>query len=284
MEIIVGKLAGFCGGVKRSILISEDTLKNNDNVYCFGELVHNARVISDLESKGLKFISDINEVPLGSKVILRAHGVEKKIYEIAKKRKLDLVDLTCPNVLRIHDEAERLASEGNFMILIAQKSHPESIGTISFCGEDSYVLEDENEIEELISKIEKSGKKKAAVVTQTTISVDKYNKLVNILKDKLFDYELDIKNNICDATELRQKEMKDLSSSVDLVIVIGGKNSSNTKKLYDIGAEHGNECIMIETVDELNGDYSKYKKIGIMAGASTPQSSIDDVVKYLERI
>lgn len=284
MEIIVGKLAGFCGGVKRSILISEDTLKNNDNVYCFGELVHNARVISDLESKGLKFISDINEVPLGSKVILRAHGVEKKIYEIAKKRKLDLVDLTCPNVLRIHDEAERLAREGNFMILIAQKSHPESIGTISFCGEDSYVLEDENEIEELISKIEKSGKKKVAVVTQTTISVDKYNKLVNILKDKLFDYELDIKNNICDATELRQKEMKDLSSSVDLVIVIGGKNSSNTKKLYDIGAEHGNECIMIETVDELNGDYSKYKKIGIMAGASTPQSSIDDVVKYLERI
>lgn len=283
MQIKVGKYSGFCGGVKRSVLKAEESLNNGDVVYCYGELVHNKQVINSLTSKGLKVIDDINEAEDGSKVIFRAHGVEKKIYEIAEKKNLTIADLTCPNVLKIHEKALRLAEEGYFIILIAQVSHPETIGTISFCGDNCFILENSDMILDLENKIKESKCKRIAILTQTTISVDRYNELVDIIKEKFYGYELNIDNNICDATNLRQQEMKELSKKVDAVIVIGGKNSSNTKKLYDIGVKNCSKCYLIETIDDLPDDIIEYKRIGIMGGASTPRSSVDKVINKLNK-
>ncbi len=281
MQVVVGKLAGFCGGVKRSVIKAKECLDKNDVVYCYGEIVHNKQVINSLENEGLKIIDNIEEVPDNNIVVFRAHGVEKTIYEKAENKNLEIVDLTCPKVLKIHEDAKELVNNGYFIILIAQISHPETIGTISFCGKDSFILEDEVMLDDLMNKIKESGKKKVAVLSQTTFSVSKFNDLVMKLDDLLKDYELDINNNICDATDLRQKEMKELAPQVDAMIVIGGKNSSNTKKLYEIGLKECKKCYLVETIDDLKADFENCEKVGVMAGASTPQSSIDDVVNYL---
>ena len=141
MKVIVGKLAGFCGGVTNSVNKSIELLDKYGTMYCLGELVHNKQVVDELESKGITFIEDINEVENGSRVIIRAHGVPKKIYDISKDKNIELFDLTCPKVLKIHELAESLIDDDNIMVLVAQKDHPEAIGTISFCGKDSIILE-----------------------------------------------------------------------------------------------------------------------------------------------
>ena len=145
MEIVVGKLAGFCGGVINSIVKTEKLLDEYSKMYCLGELVHNKQVVDKLVNKGLIIVESIDEVPRDEKAIVRAHGISKEVYEIAKDKNIELFDLTCPNVLKIHEEANRLVDEGYFIVLTAQKDHPEAIGTISFCGINSFILENETQ-------------------------------------------------------------------------------------------------------------------------------------------
>ncbi len=284
MEIIVGKLAGFCGGVINSINKTNDILDEYDNVYCLGKLVHNKQVVDKLESKGLIVIDNLDDVFDGANVIVRAHGVTKEVYEEAQRRGIKLFDLTCPNVLKIHKEAIRLVDEDYLIILIAHKSHPEAIGTISFCGQDGIILEDESQIGDVINLVNSSSKKKIAIISQTTYSFSKFNNLVDILKERLSGYEIFVNNTICSATELRQKETLELSEKVDAMIIIGGRNSSNTKKLYEISLSKCDNTFIIEVLDDLKEDMSKYSLVGVMAGASTPKESIDDVVNYLKGI
>lgn len=284
MEIVVGKLAGFCGGVINSVKKTEEYLDANGMMYCLGELVHNKQVVDNLESKGLITISDLNEVPSGSKVIVRAHGIQKSTYELANSKNILFYDLTCPNVLLIHDKASKLEEEGYFIVLIAKKDHPEAIGTISFCGDDSVILEDNLGIDNVIDLFKKSTKDKMAVISQTTYSMSKFDALSEELKNRLVGHEVLVDNTICSATELRQKETEKLSKEVDAMIIIGGKNSSNTKKLYDISCVNCSNSFIVEKVDELIGDFSSFNKIGVMAGASTPKESIIDVINYLESI
>ncbi len=284
MEIIVGKLSGFCGGVKRAVTTTEEKVKEKDRVYCYGEIVHNSQVINKLENMGMKTIEDINEVPNNEMVIFRAHGVEKRIYDIAKSKNLEVVDLSCPKVLKIHDMASKFVDDGYFIVLIAKNGHPETIGTISFCGDNSFIMENISEIDELSKRVEESGLKKIAILTQTTFSMDEYNMILESIKNRFKEYELNINNNICDATELRQKELKEIASQVDAMIIIGGKHSSNTKRLYEISLDICKNSYMIETVEELTEDFSVYSKVGVMAGASTPQEIIDDVVNYLKNV
>lgn len=283
MEIKVGKLSGFCSGVKRSVLLSNKELSNESNIYCFGELVHNNVVMNSLKDKGLVVVNDINEVPDGSKVIFRAHGVEKVTYEVANKKKLNIIDLTCPKVLKIHKLAENLSNDGYFVVLIGEINHPEVLGTKSFC-DNCFVLDNENKFDELDIILKDNSIKKIAVMTQTTFSTVKYNKMVEVINNRYSKYEIKIASFICDATELRQEEMYKLSTEADAMIVIGGKNSSNSKRLYEIGVCNCKKCVFIETVDELDKDILKYNKVGIMAGSSTPLECIDDVIKYLECI
>lgn len=283
MELVVGKLAGFCGGVINSVVKTEKLLEEYTKIYCLGELVHNKQVVDKLCDKGLVVVNSLDEIPNNEKVIVRAHGIAKEVYELAYSKNIELYDLTCPNVLKIHEEAERLVKEDYYIILIAQKIHPEAIGTISFCGKDSSIVETENDIDETIDFIKKSDKRKVAIISQTTFSTIKFEELVSTLKSKLDNYVVLVNNTICSATEMRQKETKELSNNVDAMIIIGGKNSSNTKKLYEISVVNCSSSFIIETVDDLKKEDIKiFNKVGIMAGASTPKESIDAVIDYLE--
>ncbi len=285
MEIIVGKLAGFCGGVINSVSKTKELLKSRDSIFCLGELVHNKQVVDELVNMGMKVVESIEDVLDGSELIVRAHGVPKSIYEEAQNRNITLYDLTCPNVLKIHEKAQNLVNEGFFIILIAQKIHPEAIGTISFCGENSIILEDDEDLLDVIDKYRKSDLNRIAIISQTTFSVIKFEYLVNQLKFQLEDnIDLLICNTICSATDLRQKETAIISKKVDAMVIIGGKNSSNTKKLYELSLKNCSNVFIIETLDDLVDDMSKYSIVGVMAGASTPKESIEDVIRYLESI
>lgn len=284
MNIIIGKTAGFCFGVKNAVDNTINELNKGEKVYCLGELVHNKQVIENLQEKGLIFIEELDEIKEdNSKVIIRAHGIEKNIYNKAKKKGIKLIDNTCPNVLKIHKLAQDYQKEGYFIFLTGTKNHPENIGTISYCGENFYLIEDENNIKEAINYLEKTKIRNVLLISQTTYSTVKFKRIEEILKQELKDYNFIIKNTICLATELRQKETEEISKKVDMMIIIGGKNSSNTKKLYEIASLNCNKTVCIETKEDINlEDFKNIKTIGIMAGASTPQKSIDEVIKVIQ--
>lgn len=281
MEIIVGKTAGFCFGVKNAVKNTIDELeKDNNEIYCLGELVHNKQVTEELISKGVKFINNIEEAK--NKVIIRAHGIPKHIYNEAKDMKLELVDLTCPKVLHIHNIAEEYCKKNYFIFLVGQKDHPESIGTISFCGDNSVIIENIEQIEKSKCKFYKSGLDKAIVIAQTTFSLEKFSKIAQKLNESIKN--LEIKNTICTATRARQQETEEISKNVEAMIIVGGRHSSNSNKLYEISKQYCNNVFFIETKNEL--DLNKIKqarKIGIMAGASTPEKSVLDIVDIIEK-
>lgn len=281
MEIILGKTSGFCGGVIRSVMESEKVLDKYSIVFCLGELVHNKQVVGNLEDRGMKVVDSLDEVPEGSHVILRAHGVPKEVYEVALKRNIDLIDLTCPKVLKVHDEAKKYEKEGYYIVVTGKSTHPEVIGIKSYCGVNSCVIENIEELDNVIDNIKMSGIEKVAIISQTTYSMKKFDMIVKKLKEELVGYNILINNTICPATEMRQKETEELASKVDAMIIIGGKNSSNTKKLYDLSSALCKNSFIIETVDDLKEDLSIFNKIGIMAGASTPKSSVDAVINML---
>lgn len=281
MEIIIGKTAGFCYGVKRAV---EGSLKETSDkqIYCLGELVHNKQVMNEIEKQGIKLIEDINEVPNNSKVIIRAHGVVKEIYEIAKEKNIELVDYTCPNVLKIHEVASKYKKENYYIFVIGNKTHPETIGTMSYCGNNYSCIETEDDINDSIKKLKESKIKDLLIIVQTTFSEAKFKLIKEKIEETINDINIVVKNTICAATSTRQKETENLSKEVDCMIIIGGKNSSNTKKLYELAEKNCQKAIAIETKEELNKEeLLKYKKIGIMAGASTPKKNIDEVAELL---
>ena len=282
MEIFVGKTAGFCYGVERAVNgAKEEIRKNKEQIYCLGEIVHNKQVIQSLEKAGIKFIEQIEESK--GKTIIRAHGISKKIEEKAKKIGIKLLDYTCPNVLKIHEMAEEYSKNGYYIFLLGNANHPENIGTISCCGKKYDVIENENEVYRALKNFEKSKIKKLLIISQTTYSLEKFYIIEEIIKNELpKNIQIEIKNTICKATELRQKETQELSKKVDYMIIIGGKNSSNTKKLYEIAKQNCDNTICVETSEEINLEELKENfKIGIMAGASTPKESIEEVVDKL---
>lgn len=283
MEIILGKKSGFCYGVQNAVEKAEkEVASSKETIYCLGELVHNKTVTSNLENKGLVFIENLEQAK--GKTIIRAHGIEKEIYENAKKRNIELIDLTCPNVLRIHDLAYEYSEKGYYIILIGKKGHPETIGTISFCGENSKIISDVDEVEQLIIDIERANFKKVLVISQTTYSLNKFDDIVNEIINKISkDIMLEIMNTICLATELRQKETDEISRQADAMIVVGGENSSNTTKLYEICLNNCKKVIHVEDEKELElEEIYKYNKVGIVAGASTPKSTIENVINLLK--
>ena len=282
MEILVGKTAGFCYGVKRAVEgAMKEVEKDNQKVYCLGELVHNKQVINNLEEKGIIFVNSI--LNTGSKTIIRAHGVEKEIYMLAKDRNIELVDYTCPNVLKIHEIVSEYSKNGYYILLCGIKNHPENMGTISYCN-NYYIIEDENYIDKALENFYESRIKKLLIISQTTYSLEKFEKIEKNIKSNIEkDIELIVKNTICMATEIRQKETLEISKKVDYMIIIGGKNSSNTRKLYEIASKNCKRCISIETEQEINSNELKgINKIGIMAGASTPKEIIDKVYEKIK--
>ncbi|MCI9365541.1 MAG: 4-hydroxy-3-methylbut-2-enyl diphosphate reductase [Clostridia bacterium] len=272
MNIVVGKNSGFCAGVKYTITKTEEALKNSSNgLDCLGEIIHNKQVIKDLESKGLRIIDSIDKAT--NKVIIRAHGISKDIYNLADKKNIHLIDLTCPNVLKIHKQVEDFSNKNYFIFLFGVKKHPETIGTISFCGINSCIIECKNDLENALDHLYKSGLKNVLIISQTTFSISLFDEMSKLITSTLdSSYNIKIANTICNATNLRQHEAEEIAKIVDLMIIIGGKNSSNTKKLYEVSSKHCKNVLSIETKEDLNIDLIKnFENIGIMAGASTPR-------------
>lgn len=280
MEIILGKSSGFCFGVKNAINGAGRELKNNSPVYCLGEIIHNEEVLRDLTSKGLIIVDNIEDVM--DTAIIRAHGVPKNVYEIAKSKNIKLLDYTCPFVSNIHKTVTQYSKDNYFIFLLGIKSHPETTGTISFCGDNSCLIEDLNDISLALNELKKSGLKDLLIVSQTTFSVSLFEEIVSEVKSHITsDTNLEIKNTICNTTSIRQKETEDIAKKVDLMIVIGGKHSSNTKKLFEVAQKNCRDTLLIQTKNDLNHEYLQdFNKIGIIAGASTPQNIIEDVVDF----
>lgn len=277
MEIILGKTAGFCNGITRAVEKAEEELQKVDKIDCLGDLLHNSQVLNKLKKEGLIVINNIEEAE--EKVIIRAHGVTKEVYNYAEKNNVELIDCTCPKVIKIHKTAEELSNENYYIIVIGEKEHAEVIGTFSFCKNGEII----QNIEELKNRIEILNEKdKIAVLTQTTYNLQKFFEIEKFLKENITT-EIKICNGICNATEIRQKETEEISKKVDYMIIIGGKKSSNTNKLYEISQKNCKRAIKIEEVTELyNEDLKNISKIGVMAGASTPKTSIEAVINYLK--
>ena len=284
MELIVGKTAGFCYGVKRAVDGAKEELKKNERLYGLGEIVHNQEVIKELENLGMQFINDIEDSK--GKTIIRAHGIPKQIYEEAKEKGIELIDYTCPKVLKIHEIAEEYAKKGYYIFLLGNKKHPEIIGTLSYCGDNKFVIEKEDDTIKALETFEKTGIQKLLVISQTTYSLEKFYMIEEIIKNEIpRNIELVVKNTICQATEIRQKETEEMAKKVDCMIVIGGKNSSNTKKLYEIAKKYCKTVLLIENETELEiNKLQSTDTVGIMAGASTPKESIESVVEKLKNV
>lgn len=283
VNVIVGKNAGFCYGVKNAVESAKKDLKNSTGkLYFLGDIVHNKQVIDELKSQGAVFIDDINEA--NATTVIRAHGIPKEIYQLANEKGILLKDYTCPNVLKIHKIAEEYANKGYYILLFGEKKHPENIGTISYCGEKFFVIEDEEQLYNVIDVLNKWNVKDVVVISQTTFSLELFQEFQKILGEELNkNINLAVENTICYATQIRQQETEKLSHEVDCMIIIGGRNSSNTKKLFEIAEDYCKSAICIETKEEIkNIDFSFFHTIGIMAGASTPRSSIDEVRKLIE--
>lgn len=277
MKVIVAKSAGFCFGVKRAVdNVYEQIANNSENkrIYTFGPIIHNEEVVKDLENKGVEVINSVEELMKVKDgiVIIRSHGTTKEIYDIIENNNLTLVDATCPFVKKIHKIVQNEKNNGKHIVIIGNSTHPEVEGIKGWSGDETTVIGSEEDA----LAFELKERKPVCVVSQTTFNYNKFKYLVEIISKK--GYDINVLDTICNATHERQAEAKEIASKVDEMIVIGGKHSSNTQKLYEICKNECNHTYYIQTMDDL--DLSKIKPdsyVGITAGASTPNNIIEEV-------
>lgn len=275
MEITVAKSAGFCFGVQRAVdSVYKELEENSGKIYTFGPIIHNEQVVEDLNKKGIEVIDTVEqlkEIKEGT-VVIRSHGVAKEIYDILEQQKLKMVDATCPFVKKIHNIVLDESNNGKTIIIIGNDNHPEVEGIKGWVNGEVIVINKEEQIE----KLSLPEQTKACIVSQTTFNHNKFKYLVEIIRKK--GYDITVVNTICNATHVRQVEAQKISSKVDGMIVIGGKNSSNTQKLYDICRNECENTFYVQTVKDLNlHEMKSLKSIGITAGASTPKNIIEEV-------
>ncbi len=280
MELIKAKSAGFCFGVEKAMeaVYRQIEEKKDEPIYTFGPLIHNEEVVKELEAKGVKVIERIDElkqVKTGT-VIIRSHGVSKEIYGIIEQNGLTCVDATCPYVKRIHRIVEKESAQRKQIVIIGNDGHPEVEGIKGWCSRPAVVLE---KTEEALDFTCNEGEK-ICIVSQTTFNYNKFKDLVEIFEKK--GYDISVVNTICNATEERQTEAKELAARADAMIVIGGTHSSNTRKLYEICKNECENTHFIQTLDDLHLDLPKsVGLVGITAGASTPNNIIEEVQNYV---
>lgn len=280
MEINVAKSAGFCFGVKRAVEMVYNEIGNSDNIYTYGPIIHNEEVVKDLENKGVKVVlegDDLSKLEKGT-IIIRSHGVGRKTYELLEGYGFKIVDATCPFVKKIHNIVKEASEEGNQVVVIGNRNHPEVIGIIEWCSDDKPAIIVENTEEAMNFSVGEN--EKIYIVSQTTFNLNKFNELVEIFKEK--GYYINVVNTICNATEVRQTEAKQIAQNSDAVIVIGGLSSSNTQKLYEICRRECDNTQYIQTLNDLDVDSLRdVKRVGITAGASTPNNIIEEVQNYV---
>lgn len=304
MKIMVAKHAGFCFGVKRAINIAEEVAsKNKDKTYVYGQLVHNERVIDDLQKKGIEFADSIENIPQNAVTVLRAHGEPGTTYQQLKEKNINkndkLNDATCPLVTLVHNVAIKLKNNGYEIILFGKKNHPEAIGTsYHIKGKDTFIVEKSEYANEAADYIKKNNFGKVAIISQTTMSVNGYKELIeniNRIGDKKFEeLHLSMRNmskpyvfvdTICNPTKQRQLGTEEIAKKADIMIVIGGKNSSNSKELAAKSRSYGVKTHFIQEAKQLEKEWLRGKeKIGVSAGASTPDITINEVVERIKEI
>ena len=278
MEVRLAKTAGFCFGVKRAVEQVYEQIESGKKIYTFGPIIHNETVVADLEKKGVTVIEceeQLREIREGS-VVIRSHGVPKKIYEIMTGQNLECIDATCPFVKKIHRIVEKESGEGRQIIIIGNDSHPEVEGIKGWCRKPAIVIESVQQAQNLLLP----HNEKVCVVSQTTFNYNKFQELVEIISKK--GYDINVVNTICNATEERQTEAARIAAEVDAMIVIGGTHSSNSRKLFEICSEKCENTFFIQTLDDLNMELpDSARLVGITAGASTPNNIIEEVQNYV---
>ena len=278
MEVILAENAGFCFGVKRAVDTVYEQTKTGEKIYTYGPIIHNKEVVDDLRTKGVNVIeseSELENIKEGC-VIIRSHGLPESICEKIKKQGLKCVDATCPFVKRIHDIVRKESEAGKQIVIIGNAGHPEVEGIMGWCRTPAIVIESIEEAE----KFEYDGQKEICIVSQTTYNYNKFQDIVEIFTKK--GYNVIVVNTICNATEVRQAEARKIAAQVDIMIVIGGNHSSNTRKLYEICMQECENTYFIQTLDDLHLDIPKsVRLVGITAGASTPNNIIEEVQNYV---
>ena len=275
MKVIKAKTAGFCFGVKRAVdTVYEQVDTCSGPIYTYGPIIHNEEVVKDMESKGVVVLRTEEELDdiSGGTVIIRSHGVEKRIYDRLEAKGIRIVDATCPFVKKIHNIVQKESAAGKYILIIGSPDHPEVIGIRGWAGEHAAVVQNADDIE----NIDFSKNRKICVVSQTTFNYNKFKDLVEIIKKK--SYDIIVLNTICNATKERQTEAESIAESVDAMIVIGDKHSSNTQKLFEICHRACNNTYYIQTLDDLDlNQLGSVETVGITAGASTPNNIIEEV-------
>ncbi len=278
MQIKLAKTAGFCFGVNRAVNLVYDLVNKGEKVSTFGPIIHNKQVVEDLEKKGVKSIESPSDCQEGYKIIIRTHGVEKSIVDDIEQKNIPYINATCPFVLKIHKIVSE-QEEGTITLIAGNENHPEVMGIRSFCKGESYVFQNEKELEKLITDKALCLKNNVICVSQTTFSIEEWKKCEKFIKKVCTNFK--IFDTICNATSDRQKEAETLSKECDAMIVVGGRHSSNTCKLRDVCSENA-PTFLIETADELSDiDLSSYNVVGVTAGASTPSVIIKEVLKTM---
>ena len=279
MEVRLAKTAGFCFGVRRAVdTVYEQVEQAEGPIYTYGPIVHNETVVQELEEKGVKVLNSEEELKslTSGTVIIRAHGVGEKVYELLKQQGVNLVDATCPFVKKIHRIARKEEANGRHILIIGNAKHPEVEGIRGWCEKPAYVVESLEEAENFaLPMVEK-----LCIVSQTTFNYNKFEDIVEIISKK--GYDIIVLNTICSATEERQTEAREIASDVDAMIVIGGSHSSNTQKLFEICKKECENTYYIQSLDDLDLKTSQsIRCVGITAGASTPNKIIEEVQKHV---
>jgi 4-hydroxy-3-methylbut-2-enyl diphosphate reductase len=279
VRIILAQPRGFCAGVERAIDIVDRAIHVFDSpVYVRHEIVHNQRVVDDLRSKGAVFVEDVDEIPDGAPVVFSAHGVSKTVKAEARAHSLLSVDATCPLVTKVHRQVLRLHRLGYEVLLIGHKGHPEVEGTLGQLRDGIRLVEN---VEDAL-RVEVADPEKVSYVTQTTLSLDDTEDIVGVLRERFPSLQGPPTDDICYATQNRQLTVKRLAENVDLVIVIGAANSSNSNRLVEVAKSHGVPAYRVSSASELDRDwFSRSQTVGLTAGASVPEVLVAEVVEFL---
>ena len=285
MEVKVAKTAGFCFGVQRAVDKVYELIDScPDRLFTLGPIIHNEEVVNDLEKKGVRVASEeeLKTLPEGSTVVIRSHGVGKKVYDQLEECGLSYVDVTCPFVLKIHRIVEKESKAGSHIVIIGDPDHPEVVGICGWCIGSYTVIRTK---QDALDFVPPEGKN-VCIVSQTTFNYNKFKDLVEILRKKRYDNTvlniLNILNTICNATEERQREAKSIAGEVDTMLVVGGRHSSNTQKLFEICKKECGNTYYIQTPVDLDSEmFHRSSYVGITAGASTPKKIIEEVQEHV---
>ena len=281
MEVVLAQPRGFCAGVVRAIEIVEIALEiHGSPVYVYHEIVHNQHVVDDLASRGAIFVEDMNDIPKGEVVVFSAHGVSNKVVSQAKLAELEVIDATCPLVTKVHLQAQRWSKKGYDIVIVGHIGHEEVEGTMGSVDGPVFIVSDEAEVAEL----KLNNPEKVAYVTQTTLSLDDTRGVIEALKHRFPAIEGPGLDDICYATQNRQNAVRDLVKQVDLLLVVGAQNSSNSNRLRELGQQCGVESYLINNAGEIDISWLAGKQaVGLTAGASAPEVLVEEVIHFLKQ-